>query len=45
MAAVATLIHAFGDCPLRSPAILSLFLVSLATIDGFLPKIKKHGRH
>ena len=45
MAAVATLIHAFGDCPMRSPAILSLFLVSLATIDGFLPKIKKHGRH
>ena len=45
MAAVATLIHAFGDCVLRSPAILSLFIVSLATIDGFLPKIKKHGRH
>ena len=45
MAAVATLIHAFGDCPMRSPAILSLFLVSLAAIDGFLPKIKKHGRH
>ena len=41
MAAVATLIHAFGDCILRSPAVLSLFLVSLATIDGFLPRIKK----
>ncbi len=45
MAAVATLIHAFGDCPLRSPAVLSLFLVSLSAIDGFLPRIKKHGRH
>ena len=45
MAAAATLIHAFGDCPMRSPAVLSLFIVSLATIDGFLPKIKKHGRH
>ena len=45
MAAVATLIHAFGDCVLTSPAVLSLFIVSLATIDGFLPKIKKHGRH
>ena len=45
MATVATLIHAFGDCVLRSPAILSLFIVSLASIDGFLPKIKKHGRH
>ena len=45
MAAVATLIHAFGDCPMRSPAVLSLFIVSLTTIDGFLPRIKKHGRH
>ena len=43
MAAVATLIHAFGDCILRSPAVLSLFLVSLATIDGFLPRIKRRG--
>ena len=45
MAAVATLIHAFGDCPMRSPAILSLFLVSLAAIDGYLPHLKKRGRH
>ena len=45
MAAVATLIHAFGDCPMRSPAILSLFLVSLAAIDGYLPRLKKRGRH
>ena len=45
MAAVATLIHCFGDCIFRSPAVLALFLVSLATIDGFLPKIKRNTRH
>ncbi len=33
-----TLIHAFGDCPLRSPAVLTLFFVSLAAIPGFLPR-------
>ncbi|MBQ2625765.1 MAG: O-antigen ligase family protein [Kiritimatiellae bacterium] len=43
MAAVATIIHAFGDCIFRSPAVLSLFFVSLAAMDGFLPKIKKRG--
>ena len=37
-AASVTLIHAFGDCPFRSPAVLSLFFVSLAVIPGFLPK-------
>ncbi len=36
--AVATLIHAFGDCPLRSPAVLFLFFTELAAIDGFLPR-------
>ena len=36
--AVATLIHSFGDCPMRSPAVLTLFFVSLAAIPGFLPK-------
>ena len=39
-AAVATLIHSFGDCPLRSPAVLSLFFVELAVVDGFLPRIE-----
>ena len=39
--AVATFIHGFGDCPLRSPAVLTLFLVSLACMDGFLPRIRK----
>ena len=36
--AVCTFIHAFGDCPLRSPAVLTLFFVSLAAIPGFLPR-------
>ena len=36
--ALATLIHAFGDCPLRSPAVLSLFFVQLALVDGYLPR-------
>lgn len=36
--AVATLIHAFYDCPLRSPAVLSLFFVQLVMVDGFLPR-------
>jgi O-antigen ligase len=35
-----TLVHAFFDCPLRSPAILALFFTSLAAIEGFLPTIK-----
>lgn len=39
VAVASTLIHSFGDCPLRSPAILTLFFVSLAAIPGFLPKI------
>lgn len=38
VAAGATLIHAFGDCPLRSPAVLSVFFIELAAIDGFLPE-------
>ncbi len=38
---IATLVHALADCPLRSPAVLSLFLVSLAALDGFLPLLKK----
>ena len=38
VAALCTLIHAFGDCPLRSPAILTLFMVALAAMPGFLPE-------
>lgn len=46
MTALATFIHGFADCPLRSPAILSLFFVSLACIDGFLPHLRQeHHRH
>lgn len=40
-AATATFVHGFGDCPLRSPAVLTLFLVSLAAMDGFLPHLHK----
>ncbi len=40
MTSLATLIHGFGDCPFRSPAVLSLFFISLASIDGFLPTLK-----
>lgn len=39
--AIATFVHGFGDCPLRSPAVLSLFFVSLACMDGFLPYVRR----
>ena len=38
VASLCTLIHAFGDCPLRSPAILTLLFVTLAAMPGFLPE-------
>ncbi|MBR2839608.1 MAG: O-antigen ligase family protein [Kiritimatiellae bacterium] len=38
VAVACTLVHAFGDCPLRSPAVLTLFLVTLAAMPGFLPE-------
>ncbi|MCR5752255.1 MAG: O-antigen ligase family protein [Kiritimatiellae bacterium] len=41
LTAVATFVHGFGDCPLRSPAVLTLFLMSLAAVPGFLPKTAK----
>lgn len=41
--ALATLIHAFGDCPLRSPAVLSLFFVQLVLVDGYLPRSSESG--
>ena len=37
VAAACTFVHAFADCPLRSPAVLTLFYVSLAAIPGFMP--------
>ena len=41
---VATVIHSFGDCPLRSPAVLVLFFITLAAIPGFLPKMNTSHR-
>jgi hypothetical protein len=38
-AAIATLVHGFGDCPLRSPAVLTLFFAALAAAEGYLPKL------
>lgn len=40
---LATLIHAFGDCPLRSAAVLTLFFISLAAMPGFMPRRAHHG--
>ncbi len=39
VACAASLVHAFGDCPFRSPAVLTLFYVSLAAVPGFLPHL------
>jgi len=36
--AVATLVHSFFDCPLRSSAVLTLFFISLASLPGFMPE-------
>ena len=38
MTVVATFIHGFGDCPLRSAAVLVLFFVVLSSMTGFLPR-------
>ncbi len=40
-AGVSTVIHAFGDCPMRSSAVLTLFCAMLAASSAFLPKISK----
>ena len=40
--AIAVAVHAFGDCPLRSPANLTLLFVSLAAIPGFLPRSSRN---
>ena len=37
----AVLVHAFGDCPMRSPAVLTLFMTSLACADGFMPRTEE----
>lgn len=41
MGLTATVIHGFGDCPLRSPAVLTLFFVSLAAMPGFIGKTQE----
>ncbi len=43
-AAVANLVHAFGDCVFRSPAVLTQFLLLLAAVEGFLPDAEREGR-
>jgi hypothetical protein len=40
---IATLLHSMGDCPLRSPAVMSLFFVMIAAIDGFMPDLSDDG--
>ena len=35
--AILVAIHAFGDCPLRSGAVMSALLTALASTEGFLP--------
>ena len=42
VAAAIPIVHAFGDCPLRSPAVLSLFFVSIASVGGYLPHDEEH---
>ena len=41
VAILASLIHAFGDCPLRSSAVLSLVYISIAALGGFMPQYSK----
>lgn len=45
LTALATVVHAFGDCPLRSCAVLDLFFISLAALPGFMPKQELHHHH
>jgi O-antigen ligase len=41
IASAANLVHAFGDCVFRSPAVLSQFLLLLAAVEGFLSDSKE----
>lgn len=41
VAVLATVVHSFGDCPMRSPAVLTLFFTVLAAIDGYLPRLRR----
>ena len=44
-AVLATFIHGFADCPLRSAAVSTLFFVELAAIEGFMPKVELPEEH
>ena len=39
LAAVCTCIHSFGDCAMRSPAVLSTFFVCIGCAEGFMPTL------
>ncbi|MGN0847833.1 MAG: O-antigen ligase family protein [Kiritimatiellia bacterium] len=41
---VALIIHACGDCPMRSASVLSMFFVSLACAEGYIPREITEGR-
>ncbi len=41
---VVLIIHACGDCPMRCAAVLSMFFVSLACADGYIPREIAEGR-
>ena len=45
VAVSAVMIHAFGDCPLRSCAVLDLVFISLAALTGFMPKQQADEQH
>lgn len=37
----ALLVHGFGDCPFRSPAVLATFLTAMSAVAGYLPRPEK----
>lgn len=41
LAASANLVHAFGDCVFRSPAVLTQFILLLVAVEGFLPEAER----
>ena len=41
---LALIIHACGDCPMRSASVLSMFFVSLACAEGYIPREVSEGR-
>lgn len=45
LGATATVIHSFGDCAMRSPAVLVLFFASLAAMPGYMPRVHSQRSH